>query len=81
MNFSHYSNPQVDALAAELAKTADEEERDAIVRQIVQMVLDDNAMTVYNHQKMVNVYSKDVKGYSTHPSEYYLLDVNTDIER
>ncbi len=80
-NFSHYSNPQVDALAAELAKTADEKERDAIVRQIVQMVLDDNAMTVYNHQKMVNVYSKDVKGYSTHPSEYYLLDVNTDIER
>ncbi len=80
-NYSHYSNPQLDALAGELAGTADEQERDALVRQMVQMVLDDNAMTVYNHQKMVNVYSTKVKGYSTHPSEYYLLDVNTDIER
>ena len=52
-----------------------------LVRQMVQMVLDDNAMTVYNHQMMTNIYTSAVKGFSTHPSEYYLLDVNTDIER
>ncbi|MCI8550755.1 MAG: ABC transporter substrate-binding protein [Lachnospiraceae bacterium] len=80
-NHSHYSNPRLDALAAELEKTADTDRRTEIIRQIVQMVLDDHAMTIFNHQKMINIYSSNVKGYSTHPSEYYLLDVNTDIER
>ena len=80
-NFSHYSNPELDALAAELERTADEGKRTELIRQIVQMALDDHALTVFNHQKMINIYSSEVKNYSTHPSEYYLLDVNTDIEK
>lgn len=80
-NYSHYSNPELDALAAELEKTADENMRIELVHQIVQMILDDNALTVYNHQKFTNIYSSNVKNFGTHPSEYYLLDVNTDIER
>ena len=80
-NYSHYSNAKLDELAKTLSGTADEAERIDLVRQMVQMVLDDNAMTVYNHQMMTNIYTSAVKGFSTHPSEYYLLDVNTDIER
>ena len=80
-NYSHYSNAKLDELAKTLSGTADETERINLVHQMVQMVLDDNAMTVYNHQMMTNIYTSAVKGFSTHPSEYYLLDVNTDIER
>lgn len=80
-NHSHYSNSKLDALAKELEKTQEEDKRTDLIRQMVQMVLDDHAMTVFNHQKMINIYSSNVKNYHTHPSEYYLLDVNTDIER
>ena len=80
-NSSHYSNPELDTLAAELEKTVDTDKRTELVRQMVQMTLDDHAMTVFNHQKMINIYSKNVVNYHTHPSEYYLLDVNTDLVR
>lgn len=80
-NYSRYSNPDLDKFAEKLEITADEEARNDLVNQIVQMVLDDQAMTVFNHQKMLSIYSKDVQNYRTHPSEYYLLDVNTDIVR
>ena len=80
-NYSYYSNQELDSLAATLAVTSDDAERDSLIRQMVQMILDDNALTVFNHQKMVNIYSADVRGFSTHPSEYYLLDMNTDIQR
>ncbi len=80
-NYSYYSNQELDSLAATLAVTSDDAERDSLIRQMVQMILDDNALTVFNHQKMVNIYSADVTGFSTHPSEYYLLDMNTDIQR
>ena len=80
-NYSHYSNPELDTLAAELEKTVDTDKRTELVRQMVQMTLDDHAMTIFNHQKMINIYSKNVVNYHTHPSEYYLLDVNTDLVR
>ncbi len=79
-NWSHYSNPEVDTLASELEGVSDETERTHLIRSMVQILLDDNMITVYNHQKMVNIYSKEVTGFKTHPSEYYLLDVNTDLE-
>lgn len=80
-NYSYYSNEEVDKLAKELEKTADEDARIALVRQIVQIVMDENPILIYNHQKFTNIYASHVKGFSTHPSEYYLLDVNTDIEK
>lgn len=80
-NRSKYSNPELDSLAKELEITGDEAERTELIRQMSQMILDDEAMVFYNHQMMVNVYSLSVKNFSTHPSEYYLVDVNTDIER
>ncbi|MCD2491838.1 ABC transporter substrate-binding protein [Lacrimispora sp. NSJ-141] len=80
-NWSHYSNPKLDELAQTLEKTSDEGERTSLIRQMVQMILDDNALTIFNHQKMTNIYSKNVTGYRTHPSEYYLLDVNMDINK
>ena len=51
------------------------------MRQIVQIVMDDSPILVYNHQKFTNIYASGVTGFQTHPSEYYVLDVNTDIER
>ncbi|EHQ91060.1 ABC transporter substrate-binding protein [Desulfosporosinus youngiae] len=80
-NWSHYSNTEVDRLAKELEATSDEGKRNEIIRSMVQIMLDDNMMTVYNHQKLTNIYSSQVTGFKTHPSEYYLLDVNTDIVR
>lgn len=80
-NWSHYSNPEVDRLAKELENTADEGKRNEIIRSMVQIMLDDNMMAVYNHQKLTNIYSSKVTGFKTHPSEYYLLDVNTDMAK
>ncbi len=80
-NYSFYTNEELDALAKTLEKTANEEERTSLVRQIVQIVMDDSPILVYNHQKFTNIYASGVTGFQTHPSEYYVLDVNTDIER
>ena len=80
-NYANYSDPKVDELAEQLSGTSGEEERADLVKQITQIVLDDNSKVVYNHQMFTNVYTKDVTNFSTHPSEYYLLDVNTDLEK
>lgn len=78
-NWSHYSNAGLDRMAKELEMTADEGKRRNLIRNMVQTLLDDHMIAVYNHQKLTNIYSGKVKGFKTHPSEYYLIDVNTDI--
>ena len=79
-NFGKYSNPEVDSLVKELEATFDAAERDQIVKQISQKVLDDNAYIFFSNSETSYIASPNVKGIAVAPSEYYFITVDTDIE-
>lgn len=80
MNYGHYSNPEVDSLIDELDQEFDVERQAEIAKEIQQKVVDDTGYIVVGHSKFIIVYSTQVKGFQTNPSEYYLLDANVWIE-
>ncbi len=80
-NTGHYSNATVDALAEALGAEFDTEKRNALTRQICQELVNDSYYIVFAHQKFMTVYSTAVKGFSTHPGEYYLMDNKIDLEK
>ena len=76
-NFSHYSNPEVDALIKELDAEFDTDKRGEITRKIVQHVLDDDAMCFMDRLKMSIVTTDKVTGVTPHPSDYYQITYET----
>jgi peptide/nickel transport system substrate-binding protein len=80
-NFGKYSNAEVDALIEQLESTFDAEQRDSIVKQISQKVLDDNAYIFFSNSETSYIASPAVKDIAVAPSEYYFITVDTDIER
>jgi peptide/nickel transport system substrate-binding protein len=79
-NFGQYSNPEVDALVAELESTFDQDGRDQIAKQIAQKVLDDNAYIFFGNSQTSYIASPNVTGIAVAPSEYYFITVDTDIQ-
>ncbi|MTI58221.1 ABC transporter substrate-binding protein [Geosporobacter ferrireducens] len=74
-NFGKYSNAEVDMLARKLRETADEEEKNQIIRSITQHILDDVPFIFFAHKKFTCAYNTDtVAYYHTQPSEFYILD-------
>ena len=78
-NFGKYSNPEVDALVAQLEATFDEAERTDIIKQISQKVLDDNAYIFFGNSETSYIAREGVTGFALAPSEYYFITVDTDI--
>jgi peptide/nickel transport system substrate-binding protein len=74
-NFGRYSNPDVDALINEFSITTDISQRDKLVIQMQQNLLDDCAFIFYAHKKFTCVYNNTtVAAFRSQPSEYYILD-------
>ncbi len=78
-NFGKYSNPEVDSLIDTLNATFDESERNALARQIAQIVLDDNPCIFFANPEATVVYSSSVSGLDAAPSEYYFVTVDTNV--
>lgn len=78
-NYGKYSNSKVDELAKKLSNTTNKEESIKITREIEQEILNDCGFIFFAHKKFTCVYSNKVSGFKTSPTEYYCLDVNTDI--
>lgn len=78
-NYGYYSNPEIDALADELHRTFGEEERNEIVYEMEQILLDDNSFIVYANGTNTYITSSRVSGYTPSPSNYYYLDQNVDV--
>lgn len=76
-NFSHYSNPEVDALITQLDGEFDIDKRGEITRDIVQHVLDEDVMCFMDRLKMSIVTTDKVTGVTPHPSDYYQITYET----
>ena len=74
-NYSRYSNPDVDALINEFSITTDISQRDKLVMEMQQKLLDDCAFIFYAHKRFTCVYNNaTVAAFRSQPSEYYILD-------
>jgi peptide/nickel transport system substrate-binding protein len=79
-NNGYYSNSNVDALIDKLHNTFDRTERNRIALAVQQQILDDNAVLYVSFLKMNFVMKKNVKGLTAHPSDYYEITPELDVE-
>ena len=80
-NWAGWSNADFDALAKKLEGTADPEERTKLIREACQLIVTDRPIDVFTHMAFVCAYNNYVKDFQVRPSEYYLVDATTDIEK
>lgn len=79
-NYGHYSNAKIDELNAKLHKTFGDADRNAIIFEMEQILLDDNSFIVYANGTNTYVTSSRLTGYTPCPSNYYFLDNNMSID-
>ena len=70
----------VEALTKELRNEFDTKKRSDLAVKIQQEVLNDCGYTYASHLKMSFVMKNNVKGFEAHPSDFYEITANTDIE-
>jgi peptide/nickel transport system substrate-binding protein len=78
-NRGHYHNDTVETLVAELRNEFETDKRSDLAVQIAQQVLNDNAYIYASHLKMSFVMKKGVTGFTAHPSDYYEITADLDI--
>jgi len=78
-NRGHYHNDTVETLVAELRNEFETEKRSDLAVQIAQQVLNDNAYIYASHLKMSFVMKKGVTVFTAHPSDYYEITTDLDI--
>ena len=79
-NYGGYSNEKVDALAAEIGTTSDNDKVVSLTRELEQQVLDDMPFAFVADQQLIFVYSNKVKGVQINPTEYYLVTNSLSVE-
>ena len=79
-NFGHYSNSTVDQLAKQLETTFGTEERDNLIFQIEQQILNDTSYIVFADQNYTCIGNTKVTGFTADPSEYYFLNKDIGIK-
>lgn len=79
-NYGGYSNEKVDALAAEIGTTSDNDKVVSLTRELEQQVLDDMPFAFVADQQLIFVYSDKVKGVQINPTEYYLVTNTLSVE-
>ena len=79
-NYGGYSNEKVDALAAEIGTTSDNDKVVSLTRELEQQVLDDMPFAFVADQPLIFVYSNKVKGVQINPTEYYLVTNTLSVE-
>lgn len=79
-NYGGYSDEKVDALAAEIGTTSDNDKVVSLTRELEQQVLDDMPFAFVADQQLIFVYSNKVKGVQINPTEYYLVTNTLSVE-
>ena len=79
-NYGGYSNEKVDALAAEIGTTSDNDKVVSLTRELEQQVLDDMPFAFVADQQLIFVYCNKVKGVQINPTEYYLVTNTLSVE-
>ena len=78
-NRGGYYNEELEKLAAQLATEFDQEKRADLAIQMQQIILDDCAFVFASHLKMSFVMKKNIDGLEAHPSDYYEITANLDV--
>lgn len=79
-NSGHYHSDKVEELAKELRNEFDTDKRSDLAVKIQQEVLNDCAYIYASHLKMSFVMKSNVTGFEAHPSDYYEITADLDIE-
>ena len=79
-NSGHYHSDVVESLTKELRNEFDTKKRSELAIKIQQEVLNDCAYTYASHLKMSFVMKNNITGFKAHPSDYYEITSDLDIE-
>lgn len=79
-NRGGYYNEQLEQLEEQLSTTFDTEGREQLGIKMTQTILDDNAFIFASHLKMSIVSWKGVSGLTAHPSDYYEITAELDMQ-
>lgn len=79
-NRGGYYNEQLEQLEEQLSTTFDTEGREQLGIKMTQTILDDNAFIFASHLKMLIVSGKGVSGLTAHPSDYYEITAELDMQ-
>ncbi len=79
-NRGGYYNEQLEQLEEQLSTTFDKESREQLGIKMTQTILDDNAFIFASHLKMSIVSGKGVSGLTAHPSDYYEITAELDMQ-
>lgn len=79
-NYGKYENQEVTALTEKLHQTFEPEERAKLAIELQQKILDDDAFFFVSHLNMGIVTKSNVKGIAAHPSDYYEITADLDVE-
>lgn len=79
-NRGGYYNEQLEQLEEQLSTTFDIEGREQLGIKMTQIILDDNAFIFASHLKMSIVSGRGVSGLTAHPSDYYEITAELDMQ-
>ena len=73
INFTDFGDRQLQTLIATFNKTSDEQQRHALVKQIVQRVHDETYVSYIVHPSNYAATAKHVANFRLTPSEFYII--------
>jgi peptide/nickel transport system substrate-binding protein len=79
-NRGHYYNEELEALAGQLAVEFDKGKRSELAIKMQQIILDDHAFIFASHLRMSFVMKSKVSGFTAHPSDYYEITADLNME-
>lgn len=79
-NRGHYYNETLEELAKQMKEEFDVTNRSNLAILMQQLILEDSAFFFASHLKMSFVMKGSVSGFEAHPSDYYEITANLDIE-
>ena len=80
-NKGHFHSDKMEELAQQMAVEFDPAKRSELAVQMQQVILDDNAWVFCSFLKMSMISKAGVTGYEYHPTDFYQVTVDLDIEK
>jgi peptide/nickel transport system substrate-binding protein len=78
-NTGHYHSDKLEELARKMSRTFEVKEREHLAVDMQQTILDDNAYVFCSHLRMSMIAKSGVTGLVAHPSDFYEIRVDLDI--
>jgi peptide/nickel transport system substrate-binding protein len=80
-NKGHFHSDKMEELAQQMAGEFDPAKRSDLAIQMQQVILDDNAWVFCSFLKMSMISRSEVTGYEYHPTDFYQVTVDLDIQK